>query len=83
MMCVESRGTVSECPEPYVTIRGSAEPAAVFLSEDKLTVKSPNAPPSLPPSLPRHTANPLLLDLLFMGTLARRHNRTLLCLMFV
>ena len=73
---VQNRGLVLDCPEPHVTIRGCADPAAVLLSEDRLTVKFPKAhsPPSTAAWLP---------DLLFMGTLAQHHNHTLLCLIFV
>lgn len=77
LRCVRIQGLVLECPEPSVTItKGCADPAAVHLSEDSLTVKFLNV------HFPLSTAA-RLLDLLFMGTLARPHNHTLLCLMFV
>lgn len=80
VMCVDfgGGGLVLECPEPSVTItKGCADPAAVLLSEDRLIVKFPNT------HFPPLSTAARLPDLLFMGTLARPHNHTLLCLMFV
>lgn len=42
-------GLVLECPEPSVTIKGCADPAAVLLSGDELTVSKRTVPPPLYP----------------------------------